>query len=107
MRLTRISLPEALRVSAGDPSPGRLPLQVRFTARDAATGADLAGAAQLLVNRRGRWVPLADLPEDLTTGGSWRFRVAAPGYDPVDYFLVVKPSQAALYLEARMERRHP
>ena len=102
-----LSTAETLRVSASEEPAGRLPLRVRFTARDAANGADLTGAAHLLVGRRGRWMSIADLPEDLTTGGTWRFRIEAPGYNPVDYFLVMKPSQTSLDLDAQLERRTP
>jgi len=96
---------DALHVTARDEPVGRLPLRVRFTARDAQTNADLSAEAHLLVGRGGSWVSPADLPMDLTTGASWRFRIEAPGYLPVDYWLVIRPSQAALDLDARMERR--
>ncbi len=96
---------DALKVSAREEPVGRLPLRVRFTARDAETGADLTGQARLLVGRGGAWVSPADLPMDLTTGAAWRLRIEAPGYSPVDYWLVVRPSQAVLDLDARMQRR--
>jgi eukaryotic-like serine/threonine-protein kinase len=103
----QLATADALRVDARDEPAVHLPLRVRFTAHDAQSGADLGGTAHLLVGRGGAWVPPADLPMDLTTGVTWRFRIEAPGYVPVDYWLVVKPSQAVLDLDARMERRQP
>ena len=103
----QLSTADALQVVAQEQSAGRLPLRVRFTARDAETGADLTPEAHLLVGRAGAWVSPAELPMDLTTGTSWRFRIEAPGYLPVDYWLVIRSSQAVLELDARMERRTP
>ena len=74
-----------------------------MSAACADTGADLAGLSQLLVNLGGKWVALPDRAVDLTTGQTWRFRVAADGYDPVDYALVVRPSQAFLEIDAQLE----
>jgi len=103
----QLATAEALQVVAREEPGGHLPLRVRFTARDAQTSADVTTEAHLLVGRGGTWVSPADLPMDLTTGASWRFRIEAPGYLPVDYWLVVRPSQALLELDARLERRAP
>ncbi|HTZ53080.1 MAG TPA: hypothetical protein VMF68_15535, partial [Spirochaetia bacterium] len=103
----QLATAEALQVAAREDPGGHLPLRVRFTARDAQTNADVTTEAHLLVGRGGTWVSPADLPMDLTTGASWRFRIEAPGYLPVDYWLVVRPSQALLELDARLERRAP
>jgi hypothetical protein len=104
---TLLSTADALHVTARQNAGIRLPLHVRLSARDAETGADLTAAAHLLVARAGRWMSPADLPVDLTTGTSWRFRVEADGYFPVDYVLIIRTSQAVLDLQAELEPRTP
>ncbi len=96
---------DGLRITAPSTAGIRLALHVRFTARDARTGTDLTSSAYLLVARGGRWVSPADLPADLATGTSWRFRIEAPGYYPVDYVLMIRTPQAVLDLDAQLEPR--
>jgi hypothetical protein len=100
---TRLATADALHVNVRQNAQGGLPLQVNSTAHTADTGADLAGVARLMVNLGGKWVTLPDRAVELTTGQTWRFRVTADGYKPLDYSLVVKPSQTILDIDAQLE----
>jgi tRNA A-37 threonylcarbamoyl transferase component Bud32 len=93
---------DGLQVTVRQGSGQRI-LTASSTVTDAATGADLTGAAVLSVFLHNRWVPWsAAAPEDLTSGGTWRFRVERDGYYPQVYSLVVKPYQTALHLDVRL-----
>jgi eukaryotic-like serine/threonine-protein kinase len=102
---TRLATSDALHVTVRQDPAGGLPLQVTYTAHAADTGADLSGLAQLQVNLGGKWVTLPDRGVDLTTGQTWRFRIQADGYEPLDYALVVKPAQTVLDIDAQLEPR--
>jgi hypothetical protein len=93
---------DALHLDVRESAQGGLPLQVSYSAHAADTGTDLAGLARLMVNLGGKWVSLPDRAVDLTTGQTWRFRVAADGYKPLDYSLVVKPAQTVLVIDAQL-----
>jgi serine/threonine-protein kinase len=104
---TSFATVDGLTVGIRRAAAPRLPLSVRYDARDAATGANLGAAAHLLVNSSGRWVEVGDPSLDLTTGATWHFRIGADGYRPEDFSVSVMPSQVVLDLEADLERNPP
>ncbi len=96
---------DALHVDVNGAAVPSQPLRVLYSAQDAASGTDLTGISRLLVNYDGRWIPLPEMPVGLITGTTWRFRIDAEGYAPVEYSLLVRPSQEILTLDAQLEPR--
>ncbi len=97
-----------------------LPLVVSWKAFDAASGRDITPTSELVFYRGGTWVPLGAAGAapatgetvdnaaggglvQLTTGGSRRFRISAPGYRPEELDLVVKPFQSTLTFDVQLE----
>jgi len=82
---------------------GQRVLDVSSSVTDAATGEDLGGSALLSVFLYNRWLPWSStVSGDLTTGGSYRFRIEKEGYYPQVFTLVVKPYQAALRFDVQL-----
>jgi hypothetical protein len=98
---------EGLRISVSH-TDTRVPLSFRCTAYDAESGREITTEATVLVLRTGGWRSLADGGADgLTSGRTWRFRVACPGYRAEDFDLIVQPWQTSLRLEVRLSRLVP
>ena len=98
-----LSTLEGLRISVSHAAGKRLPLAVSYAAHDAGSGREITTAATLYVLRTGGWRSLADGgAEGLTSGWTWRFRVACPGYRSEDFDLIVQPWQTSLRLDARL-----
>ena len=98
-----LSTLEGLRIAVSHAAGKPLPLVVSYAVHDADSGREITTAATLYVLRTGGWRSLADGgAEGLTSGRTWRFRVACPGYPSENFDLIVQPWQTSLKLDARL-----
>jgi len=80
-----------------------LPLEVRYTAFDIATGEDLTGGTGLFVFQNERWVLLNKIRAgNLKTNRGYRFQFRHTGFYPQVYSLRIQPYQSLLRLQAHL-----
>ncbi len=102
----QLSTLEGLRIVIEHAGGARLPLAVTFAAFDAASGRNITPGTRLFVRRGAGWHPLgtggAATTDGLTSGATWRFRIARVGYRSEDFDLIVQPWQTTLTLDAQL-----
>lgn len=97
----RAATVEARRVTVEAGPPPELPLALRLSATNRATGEPLAVPFSVDINRNGGWMELTpEIRGELTTGAVHRFRFRAEGFFDEEYALLVEPYQSDLVVSA-------
>ncbi len=81
----------------------RRPIKVLPRVLDAESGADISRMANVSVLYNGAWVNLGDVPPlNMLSGGVWKYRVSAEGYDDEVFSLRFDWYQDELFLSAKL-----
>ena len=79
---------------------GTRPLSVICTATDSGTGAQIPANYKVLIN--GKWLPLDENKDLLTSGSIVKIRIEAENYEPEEYSLKIEWYQDTLYINSKL-----
>ena len=70
------------------------------TATDSGTGAQIPANYKVLIN--GKWLPLDENKDLLTSGSIVKIRIEAENYEPEEYSLKIEWYQDTLYINSKL-----
>ena len=79
---------------------GTRPLSVICTATDSKNGNPIPAEFKVLIN--GKWVPLEENKNLLTSGSIVKIKIEAENYEPEEYSLKIEWYQDTLYINSKL-----